>query len=324
MSNEQLLDTAAQLINAAQSDSLMVVLKGFEKSIYVLLASVVVMVVINLIVLLTSRRRGRNHHYQDRRPGMPMNDRGKQDKGQGGGQKRQEGGGGGQKKPGDNNNRGGQRRDGQQGGRPQQERGGKPGQSSIDPMEMSLRDINQRLKNAEREQDSVRKNMKDGDGSDGEGRGGRDNRQQRGGRDGRDGRGGNRDDRGPRRDSGRDNNRGGNRPERQDRGDGARPQQEQGRFRQNEQGTDRAEAQEKPQTPDIVANDVNVSDDRDQLQHGRRFTAKRRVLPDGAGTSEDTGFQPQDQAASVTTDNSESFAAREQNDGGPENIQFGR
>jgi hypothetical protein len=197
-------------------------------------------------------------------------------------------------------------------------------------MEMSLRDINQRLKNAEREQDSARRNLRDGDSSDGEGRG-RDGRQQRGGRDGRDGRdggrGGNRDDKGPRRDSNRDNrdNRGGGRPERQDRGDGAGRQQDHNRFRQNEQA---AEAQERPQAPEIVGNDMGVPED--QLQHGRRFTAKRRMLPDGSGSPEESS--PQDHSASVpesvsapTGDSGSSgWNERQEQGGGTEDIQFGR
>jgi len=178
---------------------------------------------------------------------------------------------------------------------------------------MSLRDINQRLKNAEREQDSARRNMRDTDGGDGEGRG-RDGRPKQ-----RDGRGGNRDDRGQRRDSNRDN-RGGNRPERQDRGDGARHQQEHGRFRQNEHGAD---APERPQAPEIIPNDMGVPED--QLQHGRRFTAKRRTLPDGAGASDETGsqqYQASSESAAAPAGGHDSFGGQER--GGAENIQFGR
>ncbi len=325
MSNGQLLDATTQLVTVAQldtllaqSDSLMVVVNGFKRGIYVLLASVVVMLLINLVILLTSRKRGRGHHYgHDRRPGGQTGNDGKPDnKGQGGAPRRQDGG---QRKPGGDNGGGGRRQGGQQGGRPQQERGGRSGQAPIDPVEMSLRDINQRLKNAEREQDNARKSIRDGDGGgDGEGRGNRDGRQQqRGGRDGRDGRGGNRDDRGPRRDSNRDNR--GGRPERQDRGDGGRPQQEQDRFRQSEQGV--SAPQERPQAPEVASGDTGVSDD--YLQHGRRFTAKRRMLPDGAGGQEGTDspqFQPTQESAPAG--NSDSFGGQEQS--GAETIRFGR
>jgi hypothetical protein len=308
-------------------------MRGNLTWIFVLIASVVIMLVVNTVVIFRSRRGGRGYRPgQDRRPGAPKDADGRPDRGQGGAPRRNDGGAGGQRKHGDGNrndgNRGGgQRQGGQQGGRPQQDRGGKPGSSSIDPMEMSLRDINQRLKNAEREQDSARKNLRDGDGSDGEGRG-RDGRQQRGGRDGRDGRdggrGGNRDDRGPRRDSNRDN-RGGGRPERQERGDGAGRQQDHNRFRQNEQA---AEAQERPQAPDIVGNDLGVPED--QLQHGRRFTAKRRMLPDGPGSPEESSQQdrsapvPESVSAPTGDSGSSGWNERQEQGGAAEDIQFGR
>ncbi|MDR2694267.1 MAG: hypothetical protein LBB74_08675 [Chitinispirillales bacterium] len=290
---------------------LMGYLQGNLPWILVLVASAAVMQLITMVVLLTGRKGGRGHHHgQDRRPGTQFGERGKPDKGQGGAPHRTDGGG--QRKSGDGSRGGGQRQGGQQqGGRQQPERGGRPNQPSIDPMEMSLRDINQRLKNAEREQDSARKNMRDGDGASGEGRGGGGGRQQqRGGRDGRGG-GGNRDDKGGhRRDSGRDN-RGGGRPERQER-----PPQEHDRFRHNEYGTD---APERPPAPEIIPNDMGVTED--QLQHGRRFTAKRRMLPDEAGAPEEQR-QPAPENASAPTGNSHSFAGQEQDN--TENIQFGR
>jgi len=304
---------------SAEVLQLMGYLQGNLPWILVLVVSAAVMQLITTIILLTGRKRGRGYRYgNDRRPGAPGT--GKPDnKGQGGAPRRGDGGnaGGGQRKPGGGDNRGGGQRQGggQQGGRPQQDRGGRPNQASIDPVEMSLRDINQRLKNAEREQDNARKNLRDTDGPDGDGRG-RDNRQQqqRGGRDGgRDGRGGNRDDRGPRRDSNRDNrdNRGGGRPERQDRNDGSRQQQEHGRFRREEQGYD---APERPPVPETVPNDIGVQED--QPQHGRRFTAKRRILPDDTGTP-DEGQQQYSAPENAPASNYE-----ERN--GAEDIQFGR
>jgi len=323
------MDSLSSVIDTTQLSAEVLQLMGYLQGnlpwILVLVASAAVMQLITTIILLTSRKRGRGYRYgNDRRPGA--SGEGKQEnKGQGGAQRRNDGGnaGGGQRKPGgDNRGGGGQRQGGgQQGGRPQQERGGRPNQSSIDPMEMSLRDINQRLKNAEREQDNARKNLRDSDGADGDGRGSRDNRQQqqRGGRDGggRDGRGGNRDDRGPRRDN-RDNrdNRNGGRPERQDRNDGQRQQQEHGRFRREEQNV---ESTERPQAPEIVQNDMGAPED--QPQHGRRFTAKRRVLPDDPVTPSDEGQQ---QYRSNPEENAPSQTNYSEEQGGTENIQFGR
>lgn len=305
---------------------LMGYLQGKLPWILILVASAAVMQLVTTIVLLTGRKGGRGYRQgHDRRPGAQSNAEGRPDKGQSG-QRRPDGGGGGQKKQGDNNRGGSQRQGGQQGGRPQHDRGGRPNQTSIDPVEMSLRDINQRLKNADREQENARKSMRDGGDSDGEGRG-RDGRQQQqrgGGRDNRDGgqgggRGGNRDrdDRGQRRDSGRDN-RGGNRQERQDRGgDGAKPQQEQhDRFRPNDHA---AEAPERHQAPEIIPNDMGVPED--QLQHGRRFTAKRRTLPDAADAPEEQR-QNAPESASAPTAGSEPFDGQGQ--GGAEDIQFGR
>jgi len=325
----QLLDTLQDTLCLSEELQLMGNLQGHLSWVLILVASAAVMQIVTIFVLLTSRRGGRGYrNMHDRRPGAPTGVDGRPDnKGQGGAPRRSDGGTGGQRKPGDGGKGGGgQRQGGQQGGRSQQERGGKPNQGSIDPVELSLRDINQRLKNAEREQDSARRNMRDGDGADGDGRG-RDGRpQQRGGRDGRDGRGGNRDDKGPRRDSGRDGNRGRDgRPERQDRGDGARPPQEHGRFRQNEQGTD---APERPQAPEIIPNDTTIPDD--QLQHGRRFTAKRRMLPDEAVVPEEAGRQQEQpsqiqESAPAFADNSDSFGGQErQEQGDTEDIQFGR
>jgi len=322
--SKEILDTAAQLAQSVPQDTLqelmdlMVGMQGSLKWIFVFVASVAVMLLVNIIIIFRGRKGGRGYRPgHDRRPGAQAGADGKPDRGgQGGSPRRNDGGG--QRKPGDGNRGGGQRQGGgQQGGRPQQERGGRPNQSSIDPMEMSLRDINQRLKNAEREQDSARRNIRDGEGgSDGEGRG-RDGRPQQrgGGRDNRDGRdnrggGGNRDDRGPRRDSNRDNrdNRGGNRQERQERGDGGRPQQEHDRFRQNDQGT---------AAPENAGSDMGGSDD--QLQHGRRFTAKRRTLPDDSGGQEAADQQQyQPNTDSAPAGNPESFG-EQGND-----IQFGR
>jgi hypothetical protein len=202
----------------------------------------------------------------------------------------------------------------------------------MDPMEMSLRDINQRLKNAEREQENARRNIQDGGGAGGggDGRGNRDGRpQQRGGRDGgRDGgnKDGYRSDRGPRRDGNRDQQpRGDGRPERQGRGgegDGARQPFNGGREQRPFHQEDAQEGVAGgSQAPDIVANDAGMSED--QLQHGRRFTAKRRPLPDNNAGAEGAGGQE----GSAGVDNvptPDAHVEQRQEDSGAENIQFGR
>lgn len=288
------------------------------------------MQLVTIAVLLTSRRgaRGYRGHDRDRRPGMPAGAEGKPDRGPGGASRRPDGaGGGGQRKPGDN--RGGKPQQGQ-GDRQRQGQGqgqGRPGQSPINPVEMSLRDVNQRLKNAEREQDNARRSIRgDGDGADGDGRD-RDGRQQRGGggRDGgRDG-GRNDRDRGPRRDGGRDNrNRDGGRPDRQN--DGGRPPRDRGQFRQEDAGHS-SPATERLTGPEIIPDGVGTPEE--QLQHGRRFAAKRRILPDSAGGPEEAEPAPREQ--STLFDNAENtpqetstanFDGQEQP--GNEDIQFGR
>jgi len=166
------------------------------------------------------------------------------------------------KKPGDN--RGGRP---QQGSRPLQQipRASQQTQAaaSIDPMEKSLRDINLRLKNAEREQENARKKFQEDSTRDG----------QRGERD----RNGGRNDRGHR--GPRDFNR--DRPPRGDRPDRPERPNRGGFENSGHPAVANHPAAAEPETapaaaPEAVVNDPVTADD---LQHGRKFTAKRRPLP---------------------------------------------
>ena len=169
------------------------------------------------------------------------------------------------RKPGDN--RGG-------GNRPQQQNRPQQNQPAavIDPMEKSLRDINLRLKNAEREQENARKKFQEGGSSGGrEGRDYRDGRppHQRGDRNDRGGGGNRSGGGGGQRDFNRDRPRD-SRPEKP-----YRNEQESPAF--SSAGVDTEQPVNPPAAPDMAVNDIGVSED--QLQHGRKFTAKRRQLP---------------------------------------------
>jgi len=205
--------------------------------------------------------------------------------------RRAQGGSGSGRKPVENRDRGG--RPPQQGGRRPQQQQQQSQPAAIDPMEKSLRDINLRLKNAEREQENARRKIQDGDSRDGRPQQQRGERNDRGDRNDRGGnRGGNGGDRGApqqggRRDFNREPRRDGGRPDRPERqGRGEVDGQEQSgpqfqerpprQFQQPEQNMTGG-----PQAPEIVPNDLGVSED--QLQHGRKFTAKRRPLPENVG-----------------------------------------
>lgn len=327
MNNEQFGDSVVQALTA-QSDSLMELMRGFDRNlpwVLILVISIAVMQLINVVVIMRSRKGARGYRGhdrdRDRRPGAQAGAEDKQGKGQSSAARRPDWAPG-QKKPGDS--RGGKPQQGQ-GDRQRQGQSGRSGQQSVNQMELSLRDINQRLKNAEREQDNARKSIRDGEDGDGRDRD-RDGRQQRGGRDGgRDG--GGRNDRGPRRDGGRDNR---NR-------DGGRPPRDRGQFKQDDAGHG-TPPQERPTAPEIVPNDMGVPED--QLQHGRRFAAKRRVLPDtadgpdvSAGGSFDAPEQNQSsvfdnvgntQPETPTTDFGRQEQPETQDPNGNETIQFGR
>jgi hypothetical protein len=147
--------------------------------------------------------------------------------------------------------------------------------AAADPVEKSLRDINMKLKHAERDQESARKRMQDplsrGDHHRG---GGRNDRDRRGHRD-------------------RDSQRGNRRDNWQDRNRTGEPQ------RQREEGNEADEARlphepiaatipprdlASPARESGVAPVTAVSEDfaSDSLQHGRKFVVNRRQLMEDA------------------------------------------
>jgi len=212
----------------------------------------------------------------------------------------------GAKKPGEHRSGGGG------GNRPQQNQPA----AAIDPMEKSLRDINLRLKNAEREQESARKKFQEsGSGGGRESRENRDGRQphQRGDR------GGSRSGSGHR-DFNRDQPRRDSRPERP-------PYRSEQQENPGFAAAETAHPVTAPAAPDIAVNDIGVSED--QLQHGRKFTAKRRQLPSD-GVSEngvpETGipetYVPETTAAPQFTESAPDVQVEQQTEG--TDIQFGR
>jgi hypothetical protein len=190
----------------------------------------------------------------------------------------------------------------------------------------TLRDINLRLKNAEREQENARKKiMEGGNGGSSIGRdGGRPPRGERIDRGDRGDRSG-RSDKSGRRDFNRDRY-GEGRPDRPRRSEtdssGYSPtpvESTPGSF----------EPQTPPPPPDMAVIDIGNSDD---LQHGRRFTAKRRQLPSDAQPDADADVAPDMEAAAQPQVN-ESAAPETPNtpdvenqpeSAEPDNIQYGR
>ncbi|MCL2220232.1 MAG: hypothetical protein FWC23_08990 [Chitinispirillia bacterium] len=294
----------------------------------VLLAVILQLITISMLAAIRGKGRGPHGH---RRPDGAGGD---------GRPERKEGGQRGA--PGNNNRKPGEGR----GDRPQQPRQGGPrppqqGQQqsqpggAIDPMEKSLRDINLRLKNAEREQESARKKIQDG----GVGNGTRDDRGPRdGSRDVRpprpSGPGGNRGDRndrnGGRRDFNRDQRRDGrpdirpDRPPRDDNGGMHRPEFIPGQQREDVHQRPPFQHSEQPaSSPDAPAgNDIGGSE---EMQHGRRFTAKRRQLPENGGDGAPESDAPP-QAHTAPVDNipdAPVHTEQPQQDEGAD-IQFGR
>ncbi|MFP4014348.1 MAG: hypothetical protein ACLFVQ_09710 [Chitinispirillaceae bacterium] len=153
--------------------------------------------------------------------------------------------------------------------KPNQDNRSRPNQqkesASIDPVEKSLRDINLKLKNAERDQEHARRKMQENPSDNGEKRNDRNDR--RGNR-----RNNNRRDR-------KNNNQ--DRRNRDSRSNGNTPEasEKPSDFRvKNEVSPKVAEpaANAKPDTPELIPNDLGVSEEN--LQHGRKFAVKRRQL----------------------------------------------
>ncbi|MDR2577603.1 MAG: hypothetical protein LBC70_02170 [Chitinispirillales bacterium] len=273
------------------------------------------------------------------------------------------------------------------GGKPVESRGGKPQQqgrpqqsqqAAAAPQEKTLRDINLRLKNAEREQDSARKKIQENGnarpdarpqqrgavagGNAGPGAGGRINRN---GNDGPPRREFNRDvNHGANRDVNREMNREAGRdasreirrdirPERPNRGEhenmppphaghdpaGAPFQERPRQFPQQRQPMppprfEQAVSMDRPPQPSGDApGDFNPPEDR--MQHGRRFTAKRRQLPENgadAPVQEEANVHlpPAPMAAvsanvpDMDVNANARFEQGHDGDGGDSDIQFGR
>ncbi|NLG16792.1 MAG: hypothetical protein GX556_05610 [Fibrobacter sp.] len=150
--------------------------------------------------------------------------------------------------------------------------------AAVDPVEKSLRDINLKLKNAERDQEFARKKMHDGNFSKDQ-----NNRRRDGGRGGRDYRSRDRDNRG--------NDRRGNWNDRNRRDNNAAPN-----GNVNPDAEERFEIKSIPETqvqeiqattaaPDIVPSDFGSGEN---MQHGRKFGDKRRMYTSEAKTENDS------------------------------------
>lgn len=210
----------------------------------------------------------------------------------------------------------------------------------VDNMEKSLRDINLKLKNAERDQEVARRKFQD-NGVEGAGRdqSRRRNPQEnrdgnRGGRDGsrgsRDGGRGGRDENRGGRDENRDHRRGGGDRDRNNRNNWRdrnqdRPFQEE---RQAEASDTDIPATSLPMEADIgaitapiaaaTAPEMNASDfDSDNTEHGRKIMVKRRMINDdqpGENASSDSSTAASDAS-------SENISEKPSSDAG---ISFGR
>jgi|GEM_PF-1064014 len=223
---------------------------------------------------------------------------------------------------------------------------------SVDTVEKSLRDINLKLKNAERDQEFARRKVQENFNKDPNRRNDRNDRNPRGGnRDNRDNRGDNRDNRGDNRDN-RDNRHGGhdrnnNRDRRsggnwQERNKGREPLsfgetsqneenkslenqnviagQEQVQIQSHQESAQVAAPVSEPSTPDVAATDLNTDD---SFGHGRKILVKRRMLKEEDGTQsegsdESTGSSESASAASSSGDSESSEGSSDTE------IKFGR
>lgn len=195
-----------------------------------------------------------------------------------------------------------------------------PPAANVDNVEKSLRDINLKLKNAERDQDAARRKIGDAIGKDGVApqrqqrpprEGNRENRDSRGGRGGnRNGRGGN-------------NFRGRNDS---DRGGEINPPSEDHPAVETYddavmQSVDTPQAAVPQATPPQVTTPASLPElkpvdfDTD-MEHGRKFAVKRRVLQDEGASN--VGQASSDDAANVQETSSESSAPSDAE------ISFGR
>ena len=238
------------------------------------LNSVLLVVVIILQIVTIKKQGGVSNKPQTRPAGAPVGaNKGEPNKGTG-------------PHRADNNNR---KPGGNANGKPHQQ-GNRPQQhnqqsAAMPPMEKTLRDLNLQLKNVEREQESARKKIGDSPS----GPPPRDNRPQqsphRGGNSGGGFRNdGFRNDRGgnpppPRREIRRDNRP----PEQQQHRENAAPPQARPEF------AERPFQAERPAAPVNIAQQPEIISDipNGDMQHGRRFTAKRRPLPENAAEAQE-------------------------------------
>jgi len=334
---------------------------GILTIVAVLVAIILQLITISMVAGMRGKGRGSQGHH--RRDGAG---------GEGGRTERKDGsprgGANNNRKPGDN-----------KGGQPKQQGSSQPrppqpqNQSAAPDSGATLRDINLKLKNAEREQESARRKIQDGgprDGGSRDERGPRDGGPRDGSRDGsregsrdgsRDGRPprqgggprgergdrgdrggdgrGDRGERGGRRDFNRDQRRDGGprdgrpdgRPDRPPRGDGdgampGRPEFAEGHSYDRPPRpfppADESSMMNVPASSYEAAmnNDMGASE---ELQHGRKFTAKRRQLPENG---EADGAPPADVPVSTPVEAAPNFDApmeQPQQDDGAD-IQFGR
>jgi hypothetical protein len=201
-----------------------------------------------------------------------------------------------------------------------------PAAPVVDPVEKSLRDINMKLKNAERDQESARRSLQENLGNDRLPRGGGERDSHRGGRDGGDrGRRGGRD-RNSRRDNWQDRNR------------QAGPQQMLAEsVSPNEPVFENKETvlpvtavettapvqQRVTEPPPVVSGDPNLTPsdfNADDLQHGRKVMVKRRMLKDEGGE----GAPEQNNGAEAPAQNSETASSPETSETGSVPVEFGR
>lgn len=150
--------------------------------------------------------------------------------------------------------------------------------ASIDPVEKSLRDINLKLKNAEKDQENARRKMQENSSDSNERRNDRNDRR------------GNRRNNNNRRDRNKNNHQDRRSRDSRSNGNTSEASEKPADFNKvrNEAPVNVAEPvnEKKPDTPELVPHDLGVSEEN--LHHGRKFAVKRRQLSDSA---EDKGSE---------------------------------
>jgi hypothetical protein len=209
------------------------------------------------------------------------------------------------------------------------------GPSSVEQVEKSLRDINLKLKNAERDQENARKKIQTNYPKDQSFKR-HDNRDNRDGRDGRDG-----GSRGGRDNRNRGDRRGGNNW--QDRNN-RRDSNNSGNQVEFNRSSEQSVSPEKSFTAEenITVNQLNAAEpvalqqstpavepsdfaNDDSLQHGRKVSVKRRMLKEEDSVIESTGSENSDNVTSKENESSSNETAQNQQDSSADSeIKFGR